>query len=102
MLDEKTVTPNWIDAYRKGIESLKPGLNQIIVHLSIDNEEMQAISEGHDDYGSAWRQHDLDLVTSREFKDLLKANNVILIGWKQVRDIDEYNEISVNYKSILN
>jgi hypothetical protein len=87
MLDEKTVTPKWIDAYRKGIESLKPGLNQIIVHLSVDNEEMQAISINHDDYGSAWRQHDLDLVTSREFKDLLKANNVILIGWKQVRDL---------------
>jgi hypothetical protein len=87
MLDEKTVTPEWIDAYRKGIESLKPGLNQIIVHLSIDNEEMQAISEGHDDYGSAWRQHDLDVITSSRFKDLLKANNVILIGWKQVRDI---------------
>jgi hypothetical protein len=86
MLDEKTVTPKWIDAYRKGIESLKPGLNQIIVHLSIDNEEMQAITKNHDDYGSAWRQHDLDLVTSREFKDLLKANKVILIGWKQVRD----------------
>jgi hypothetical protein len=87
MLDEKTVTPKWIDAYKKGIESLKPGLNQMIVHLSLDNEEMQAISIGHDDYGSAWRQHDLDLITSREFKDLLKANNVILIGWKQVKDM---------------
>lgn len=86
MLDEKTITPKWIDAYRKAIASLKPGLNQIIVHLSLDSEEMQAISKGHDDYGSAWRQHDLDMVTSREFKDLLKTNNVILIGWKQVRD----------------
>ncbi len=87
MLDEKTETTKWIDAYKKGIESLKPGLNEIIVHLSVDDGEMQAISNGHEAYGSAWRQHDLDLVTSSEFKDLLKANNVILIGWKQVRDL---------------
>jgi chitin disaccharide deacetylase len=87
MLDEKTVTPNWIDAYRKGVESLQPGLNEIIVHLSEDNAEMQAISRNHKDYGSEWRQHDLDLVSGKEFKDILKSNNVILIGWKDVRNV---------------
>ncbi len=59
----------------------------MIVHLAIDNDEMQAISKGHDDYGSAWRQNDLDLISSTEFKDLLKSNNIILIGWKQIRDL---------------
>jgi hypothetical protein len=87
MIDEKMATPVWIDAYKKGIESLKPGLNQIIVHPAIDNDEMRAISSGHDDYGSAWRQHDLDVVSDPEFRSLLKKNNVILIGWKQVRDL---------------
>lgn len=87
MLDPKMITGNWIDAYKKGIEAMKPGLNEMIVHLAIDNDEMQAISKGHDDYGSAWRQHDLDLVTSKEFKDLLKTNHIILIGWKQIRDL---------------
>jgi chitin disaccharide deacetylase len=86
MLEPKMIEGKWIDPYKKAIESLKPGLNQIIVHLAIDNEEMKAITKGHDDYGSAWRQKDLDLVTSTEFKDLLKANHIILIGWKQVRD----------------
>jgi predicted glycoside hydrolase/deacetylase ChbG (UPF0249 family) len=87
MLDEKMVTPRWIDAYKKGIESLKPGLNQIIVHVAIDNDEMEAISKGHDAYGAAWRQHDLDLVSDTEFKALLKKDNIILIGWKQIRDL---------------
>ena len=87
MLDEKIMTPNWIDAYKKGIESMKPGLNQMIVHLAADNDEMKAITKGHDGYGSAWRQKDLDLVSSKEFRDLLKANKIILIGWKQVRDV---------------
>jgi chitin disaccharide deacetylase len=87
MLEPNMIAGNWIDAYKKGIEELKPGLNQMIVHLAVDNDEMQAISKGHDDYGSAWRQHDLDLVSSAEFKNLLKSNNIILIGWQQVRDL---------------
>jgi predicted glycoside hydrolase/deacetylase ChbG (UPF0249 family) len=87
MLEPKMITGKWIDAYKKGIEAMKPGLNEMIVHLAFDNEEMQAISKGHDDYGSAWRQHDLDLVTSTEFNDLLKTNHIILISWKQIRDL---------------
>lgn len=87
MLDRKTVTPNWIDAYKKAIETLKPGLNEIIVHLAIDNDEMEAVTNGHDDYGSTWRQNDLDVVSSPQFKSLLKTNNVILIGWGQIRDL---------------
>lgn len=87
MLDPKMISGMWIDAYKKGIEGLKPGLNELIVHLGIDNDEMQAICKGHEDYGSAWRQHDLDLVMSTEFKDLLKTNHIILIGWRQIRDL---------------
>ncbi len=87
MLEPKMITGKWIDAYKKGVETMKPGLNEMIVHLAIDNDEMQAISKGHDDYGSAWRQHDLDLISGTEFKDLLKSNHIILIGWKQIRDL---------------
>lgn len=87
MLEPKMITGKWIDAYKKGIEAMKPGLNQMIVHLAVDNDEMQAICKGHDDYGSAWRQHDLDLVSSTEFRELLKVNHIILIGWKQIRDL---------------
>jgi predicted glycoside hydrolase/deacetylase ChbG (UPF0249 family) len=86
MLEPQMITGTWIDAYKKGIEGLKPGLNQIIVHIAIDNDEMKAICKGHQDYGSEWRQKDLDLVLSAEFKELLKENKVILIGWKEVRD----------------
>ena len=42
----------WIDPYKSGIEAMKPGLNQMIVHLGIDNDEMKAVCSGHDDYGS--------------------------------------------------
>ena len=81
MLDRQMISGKWIHAYKKGIESLKPGLNQMIVHIALDNDEMRAITKGHPDYGSEWRQEDLNLVGSKEFKDLLKANKVILITW---------------------
>jgi predicted glycoside hydrolase/deacetylase ChbG (UPF0249 family) len=88
MLDESMVkNGNWLEAYTTGINSLKPGLNQIIVHLAFNNDEMKAITKDHDDYGSEWRQNDVNLIRSKEFKDLLKANNVTLIGWGQVKNL---------------
>ncbi|HVN56695.1 MAG TPA: polysaccharide deacetylase family protein [Bacteroidales bacterium] len=87
MIDRSMIRGNWIDPYKAAIENLKPGLNQIIVHLGTDNDEMKAICSGHDDYGSAWRQKDLDMVTSKEFSDLLKKNKVVLVTWKQIRDV---------------
>ena len=86
-LDAKMISGRWIDPYIKAIRELKPGLNQLIVHVAVDNDEMQAITKGHDDYGSSWRQKDLDLVLSSEFKELLKADNVILITWRQVKEV---------------
>lgn len=87
MLEPQMIGSNWIDAYKKGISELKPGLNQIIVHLAIDNEETRAICKGHPDYGSEWRQKDLDLVLGNELKDNLNAANVILVTWRQIRDV---------------
>lgn len=87
MLEPQMIHGDWIEAYKKGIAEMKPGLNQMIVHVGIDNEELKKICIGHEDYGSAWRQKDLDLVTSREFSDLLSANNIVLISWGQIRDV---------------
>ena len=86
MLEPQMIQDEWIEAYKKGIASMIPGLNQMIVHLGYDDKEMQEICRGHYDYGSTWRNNDLTLVNSKEFKDLLKTNNIILIGWGQIRD----------------
>ncbi len=87
MLEPNMITGNWIDPYKQAIEAMKPGLNDMIVHIAIDNDEMKAITLGHDDYGSKWRQNDLNMIQSKEFKDLLKKNNIILVTWKQVKDV---------------
>lgn len=74
------------EVYRDMIATMGPGLNELIVHLGIDDTELQAITVDHPDFGSAWRQKDLDFVTGQEFRDMLKAHNIKLVSWGQVRE----------------
>jgi predicted glycoside hydrolase/deacetylase ChbG (UPF0249 family) len=74
----------WKDFYTSAIRDLKPGLTEMIVHLGHDDAELQAVMVDHSDFGSAWRQRDYDFVTSPEFKEVLKDNNVILVKWKDL------------------
>jgi predicted glycoside hydrolase/deacetylase ChbG (UPF0249 family) len=76
---------NWAAYYLGIVSALKPGLTELIVHLAYDDAEMQAVTEGHPDYGSAWRQRDFNVITSPEFQKALKDNHVTLVGWKQIR-----------------
>ncbi len=76
---------SWSEAYGEMIAAIGPGLNQLIVHLAVDDTEMQAVTVNHPDFGSAWRQKDLDFVMSQEFKDLLAAHDIRLVSWDQVR-----------------
>jgi predicted glycoside hydrolase/deacetylase ChbG (UPF0249 family) len=85
MLGSEATGGNWPRMYAVLIGKLVPGLNEIVVHLSYDNDEMKAIATEHEDYGSAWRQNDLDYVTSDEFKNLLKDNKVQLVTWRQIQ-----------------
>ena len=74
----------WKEFYLKSIASLKPGLTEMIVHLGHDDSELQAVTVNHEPYGSAWRQHDYDVMTSPEFKKALQDNHVILVTWKEL------------------
>jgi predicted glycoside hydrolase/deacetylase ChbG (UPF0249 family) len=80
-------TKSWSEAYAGMIASMGPGLNQLIVHLAIDDTEMQGIAVNHPDFGSAWRQRDLDFVTSREFRDLLEKHDIQLVTWDRIRKV---------------
>lgn len=76
---------NWAAYYAGVIQSLKPGLTELIVHLAYDDAEMQAVTEDHPAYGSAWRQRDFDVITSQRFRPLLKDDHVTLIGWREIK-----------------
>ncbi len=77
---------SWNEAYKQMIENIKPGLNELIVHLGYDDDEMKAISVDHDDFGAAWRQQDLDYVLSEEFRSVLRENDIQMVGWKEIQD----------------
>lgn len=74
------------DYYSKVLQSLKPGLNCILIHMAFDNSEMKQITGDHPYYGSAWRQEDYDFFTGEQCKGLLRDNNIQLITWREIRD----------------
>ncbi len=74
----------WDAFYTRAVETLEPGVTEIIVHLAFDDAEMQAVTVDHPDYGAAWRQRDFDFFTSPAFARLLEAHDVRLITWREI------------------
>lgn len=74
----------WLSAYEKILAPLPPGVYQLIVHLGYDEPEMQGATANHPNWGSAWRQHDLDLVKSDEFRNFLKQQGFRLTTWREL------------------
>ena len=71
----------WLAAYQKLLAPLPPGAYELIVHLGYDDAEMRGATADHPDWGSAWRQSDLDLVKSPAFREFLHAQGFILVRW---------------------
>ena len=84
MLNQASPAKQWGEPYLKFIENMQPGLNEIIVHLAVDNDETRAIMIKHPDFGAEWRQHDLDFILSPEFKKALNDHNIKLVTWRQI------------------
>ena len=78
---------HWKQFYLDAVAKLKPGLTEIIVHLGHDDAELQAVTVNHEPYGSAWRQRDLEVVTSAEFKQALRDHNVKLVRWRDLQKL---------------
>lgn len=72
--------------YTKMFNELPSGLSCLLIHTAYDDEEMQAVTIDHPEWGAAWRQDDFDFFTSEKCKALLKANNIKLVTWMEIRD----------------
>jgi chitin disaccharide deacetylase len=59
----------------------------IFVHLAHDDAETQAIMVNHADWGAAWRQRELETISSAEVRKALEDNHVILIGWRDIKKL---------------
>ena len=87
MADKSIEFKNWENYYHSIIKELKPGLNEIIVHLGTDNEELKDITSNRVAFGSKWRNLDYEIISSAKFRSLLKENDIKLVNWKHIKNI---------------
>jgi hypothetical protein len=59
-------------------------VNVILIHLAFDDEEMNAVTAGHDSYHAPWRQADYDFFTSQKAREILEKQNIKLITWREI------------------
>jgi len=74
----------WEAAYEKMLAPLPAGVYQLIVHLGFDGDEMLGATADHPDWGSAWRQHDFDLVKSAKFQAFLRDQRFVPMTWEKL------------------
>lgn len=72
--------------YTNLLDSLKAGLNIMIIHTAYDDKEMQAVTVDHPDWGAAWRQADYNFFTSEACKKIIKEKNIRIVTWREIRD----------------
>ncbi len=83
-IDPGVATKDWLKAYEQMLAPLQPGVYQLTVHLAYDDEEMRGATSDHPDWGAAWRQADFAMVQSSEFRQFLKDQGFVLVGWKDL------------------
>ena len=70
------------------VNRLHPGLNLLVTHVGIDNEELGALLDMNTDGGlpamSKNRQGELDAITSPRVREALAARNVTLITYREL------------------
>jgi chitin disaccharide deacetylase len=82
---EPGVAPEkWADLYVTALKNLRPGVTVFIIHLAYDDVEMRAATRERDTWGAAWRQRDFDFFTGKEFRELVKEQDIKLVTWRQL------------------
>lgn len=73
--------------YTDTIEGLSAGVNLILIHPAFDDDEMKGVTVNHPNFGSAWRQIDVDYFTNEQNRLKLKNNNIELITWADIKKV---------------
>jgi predicted glycoside hydrolase/deacetylase ChbG (UPF0249 family) len=87
-----TITPEiptdgWAAFYRDAVDSLQPGVTELVIHPAFDDEEMRAFSRERATWGAAWRQRDFDYFTSDAFRQQLRERGVTLVTWREIAGV---------------
>ena len=68
--------------YRNYLRELRPGINELIIHCGVDNEELRVITDS-----SSRRDADRRIFTTAELRDEIQQLGIEVITWKQLRRI---------------
>ena len=75
------------DFYKSILENLSYGVNLILIHPAFDDDEMKGVTINHPNFGSEWRQVDLEFFSNPANKYMIEKNNIELISWKDIKGI---------------
>jgi hypothetical protein len=75
---------HWREWYERTLSALGPGVHEVLLHLSADNEETQAATGHIDAWGAAFRARDLALISDPEFQAFVKTQGFQLVTWRQL------------------
>jgi predicted glycoside hydrolase/deacetylase ChbG (UPF0249 family) len=84
-----TQPSEWQSYYDAVLRQMKHGLNELIVHLGYDNQELRTITRDKHVWGAHWRQRDLDVVMSAEFRSVLRGEGITLLRWIDVLELSD-------------
>jgi chitin disaccharide deacetylase len=80
--------PQKIDSLVVVLDRLTPGVTLLVTHVGIDDAELGALLDMNTDGGladmSRNRQGELDALTSRRFRDAVRARNITLLTYRQL------------------
>ena len=80
-----SVAPDkWADFYKTALKNLQPGMTEFVIHLGFADDELKSATRERETWGAAWRQRDFDFFTSQEFRQLLAAQNIKLVTWREI------------------
>lgn len=80
-----TAKQDWLAAYEKSLTGLPPGVYLLSVHLGLNDDELQAMTWDHPNWGAQWRQNDFDVISNPEFHKFLKQQGFTLVTWRDLQ-----------------
>ncbi|KPQ18031.1 MAG: hypothetical protein HLUCCX10_05860 [Algoriphagus marincola HL-49] len=84
MADEAAYESGMEEFYTQALKNLPAGVHVLLIHLAFDDEEMNAVTAGHDSFHAPWRQADYDFFTSEKAKNLIEKEGIKLITWREI------------------
>jgi predicted glycoside hydrolase/deacetylase ChbG (UPF0249 family) len=75
---------DWTKTYVDYVENMTEGVSLIIIHLGYDTYELEHTMGKNIDFGSAWRQRDVQAMMDQKFQDAIKTNEIVMTNYREL------------------